>query len=117
MTTPLVQAQIAVYWALMHWDNHNVAFTCLVFGALRCVVVFFRHCLSVSVLLFSCFTLICRLIVTTSGMYSMWSKFCAEQFTESDKAEALALSFVQSFATSLVLNTNGGEGPCLRQLW
>ena len=60
-------------------------------------------------LLFSCFTLIGRLIVTTSGMYSMWSKFCAEQFTESDKAEALALSFVQSFATSLVLNTNGGE--------
>ena len=41
MTTPLVQAQIAAYWALMHWDNHNVAFTFLVFGALRCVVVFF----------------------------------------------------------------------------
>ena len=41
MTTPLVQAPTAVYWALMHWNNRDKAFTCLVFGALRCVAVFF----------------------------------------------------------------------------
>ena len=58
---------------------------------------------------FLCLPVIRRLIVTTSGMYSMSSKFCAEQFTESDHAEALAMDFVQSFATSLVLNTNGEE--------
>ena len=49
-----------------------------------------------------------RLLVTTSK-FSLWSKFAAEEFANSPKAEALCIDFVHGFGSKLVLDHVNGE--------
>ena len=51
----------------------------------------------------------CRLIVNTSGELSLWSRYCAEEFSKHSKSEALAHDFVHAFGSSVVLAHPNGE--------